>query len=268
MSPWQVARQLRSLLLAATWPDGVAARVFGSVLVTQAPNARVMGSLRFPAALIRVGGGASDDQDPRLTSEAIEVTLFVSVPGDALGEIPLLGGPRAGGVGASGGRGLLEVEEILLGVVAKIGGDSGVRLRVASKGRGQVQGDGVQSYIMARGYVLEAWTTSARSYPRPENLVATPAGGGVVNLSWSLPPSRFDRLQVVLRRAAGATAPTSATDGTGVTLASALATSVSDSPGAGTFSYALFAGYDETSATPTTTDRWSISVTRLSVVVT
>lgn len=268
MSPWQAARQLKHLLLAAAWPGGATERVFGAVVVSQATSDRVLGSARLPLALIRVGGGTADDQEPRLIRESLEVVLMAQVPGDALGEAALIGGPRAGGVGSSGGRGLLELEEVLLGAAAKLGGSSGIRLRLSGKSRGEAQLDEVHGGIVARGYVFEAWLGSARSYPPPVNLVATDQGGGDVELTWDLPPDRFDRLEVVLRRAAGATPPSSPTDGTGVTLGSALATSVTDSPGAGTFSYALFAGYDETSESPTTTDRWSSAVSRAGVVVT
>lgn len=268
MTPWQCARQLRYLLLAAAWPTGAAERVFGAVVVSQAPNDRVLGNVRLPLALIRLGGGTSDDQEPRLVRETLEVVLMAQVPGDPLGEAALIGGPRAGGAGSSAGRGVLELEEVLMGAAAQLGGADGVRLRLAGKGRGQAAPDAVHGAIAARGYVFEGWLGSERSYPAPVNLVATPAGSGAVNLSWTLPPQRFDRLEVVLRRAAGSTPPASATDGTGVTLASAMATSVTDDPGAGTFSYALFAGYDETSETPTTTDRWSSAVSRAGVVVT
>lgn len=268
MNVWQATRQLRHLLLAATWPDGAAERVFGAVVVSQAASDRVLGNARLPLALIRVGGGVADDQEPRLVRESIEVVLMCQVPGDALGEAALIGGPRAGGVGSSGGRGLLELEEVLLGAAAKLGGSRGIRLRLAAKGHGAAQPDAVHGGIVARGYVFEAWLGSARSYPPPVNLVAEDQGGGEVTLSWELPPDRFDRLEVVLRRAAGATPPSSPTDGDAVALGSALATSVTDNPGAGTWSYALFAGYDETSSTPTTTDRWSVAVSRAGVVVT
>jgi len=103
---------------------------------------------------------------------------------------------------------------------------------------------------------LKAWTTSIRSYPAPTRLTGAVPGGGVVNLTWSLPATRYDTYALVLRRAAGSTAPTSATSGTGVTVG-ALVTSVSDSPGAGTFSYALFMGYDEINSPTSSADRYS-----------
>ena len=111
---------------------------------------------------------------------------------------------------------------------------------------GQVDGS-----LLAAGRAV-AWTSfnvdavgTAEAYYHPARVLqATASGGGAVALTWAIPPDRWDRVNVVLRRAAGATAPSSATAGTSVTLASVLATSVTDTPGAGQFSYALFSGYD------------------------
>lgn len=266
MNTWQVCRQLAYLLRSAAWPSG-GERVFGDVVVTQAPVEALLGKLRPPAALIRVGGAVSDDDVPSLLTEELEVALVASSVGDEKGQAALLGAARSSGQTSSKGRGLLELEEELFRAAAILGGASGVRLNLTAKTGGQALLDGT-TLAASRGYAFRARTSAYRSYPAPTLLVATPTGSGNVSLTWSVPPARYDRLNVVLRRAAGSTAPTSVSDGTGVTLASALATSVTDSPGAGTFSYALFAGYDETSATPTTADRHSSSVTRTGVVVT
>jgi hypothetical protein len=77
-------------------------------------------------------------------------------------------------------------------------------------------------------------------------MLAQPLGGGQVRLTWALPPNRYDLRQVVLRRKAGATAPVDQNDGTGIALPSLLPTTFTDTPGAGTWTYALFAGYNET----------------------
>jgi hypothetical protein len=74
--------------------------------------------------------------------------------------------------------------------------------------------------------------------------------------------NRFDRRQMVLRR--GATLPASATAGTGVTLSGDLATSVVDTPGAGTWYYALFAAYDEYGSA--SNERYSAAATTSAVV--
>lgn len=267
-SAWQVARQLRHLLRAAVWPDTPGAVVFGAVEVTDVPLEVAIGAFAsFPLALIRMGGGPADPEQPQLLTEAISVDLVVALPGDAIGARSLLGGPRAGGQGTSSGRGVLEVEEEAARACQQLGGANGVRVRVVSRGRSAVAEDKVHGYVMSRGLALEARCSAFRHYPPPVNFVAT-GGVGQVVMTWDLPPARFDRLSVILRRATGATPPASATSGTGVTLASATATGVTDTVAAGTYSYSLFEAYDETSATPATADRYSAAVSRASVVAT
>ena len=109
-------------------------------------------------------------------------------------------------------------------------------------------------------------TTTEHFHPCPR-FNAT-GGVGSVTLAWTLPPARFDRLRVVLIRKAGSSAPTSVSDGTAVTLSGDLATSKTDTIAAGTYSYSLFAVYDETHATPTTVEKYSAAATKTAIVVT
>ncbi len=109
-------------------------------------------------------------------------------------------------------------------------------------------------------------TTAARFHPCPR-FKAT-GGVGSVALSWTLPPARFDRLKIVLVRKSGSSAPSSVTDGTVVTLSGDLATSKTDTLAAGTYSYSIFAAYDETHATPTTAEQYSAAASVTGVVVT
>lgn len=268
MNTWQLARQLKSLLEAATWPDGAGESVFGHVAVTQELPEELLGKVVLPAITIGIGGELPDPSRPSLVLQSFDVQLQVALPGDATGQRALIGGPRGNAQGSSSGRGLLEVQEELKQAVRKLTAANGVRVRLRATSGAAALRDGLAGYAVRRGYTLEAWVSDDRDYPAPVNLVASDLTGGDVSLTWDLPPSRFDRLEVVLRRASGSTPPASATAGTGVTLASALATSVVDSPGAGTYSYSLFAGYDETSSSPTTTDRWSDPVSRSGVAVT
>lgn len=79
-----------------------------------------------------------------------------------------------------------------------------------------------------------------------------------VTLSWTNPSGRFDLHRIIMRRAAGSTAPATVTDGTGVTLGSDLATSVADTGlAAGTYSYSAFAGYDEINSPPSSSAKFS-----------
>jgi len=112
--------------------------------------------------------------------------------------------------------------------------------------------------IAVRGeYVFAATVSYERFYHSCEQFKAADAGSGNASLSWTIPPDRFDRDKVILRRAAGSTPPASATAGTGVTLSGDLATSVTDNPGSGSFAYSLFGAYDESG-----TARYSASRTQ------
>lgn len=261
MNAWQALRALRAILRAAVWPDGTGEVVFSSrVHATAGTPDGVVPGTGYPFCLLAPGSSDADEDQADLEISTIRVLLVVRGAGDAYGESALLGGPRSGGVGSSKGRGLLEVEEVLRNAIEHLNGPDGINLRVTSRSAPQAQIVG-SDYIVSREYSLEAALTTDRTYAPPVRFLATALGGGQVSLAWALPPARYDRVGVVLRRAAGATPPASASAGTGVSLSSATATSKTDTPGAGQFSYALFGAYDEINQTPTTPDRYSASAT-------
>lgn len=261
MNTWQALRQLKALLTAAVWPDGAGLPVLGACVVTVSLSEQAMAQLRPPIVLIGPAEAEPDPEDPALVMQQVQLVLILPMRSSPWGEDLLLGGPRTGGQGSSSGRGLLEVEEEVLSACRKLDQQHGIRLRLQYSSAAEPVRDDAWGDVIMRNYRLALWTGVDRSYPGGSRLAAVDAGGGDVALSWSLPPARYDRCAMVLRRAAGSTAPSSPTDGTDVPLASALATGVTDSPGSGTWSYALFAGYDEKTATPTTPDRYSAAST-------
>jgi hypothetical protein len=198
----------------------------------------------MPFVVISPADATPDEEEPLLEAQRYNVRLVVSVMGDAFGEAALVGGPRDNGQGSSDGRGLMEVEEELLKVIADINATEGAKIRTNWKSGAQALEDEDLGYVVSREYLIESWVGVERAYPAPRALAATDAGGGQADLTWELPPDRFDRDAIVLRRASGSTPPSTVTDGTGVTVG-ALVTSVSDTPGIGTWSYSLFMGYDE-----------------------
>ena len=266
MNAWQVARQLKSLLAAAVWPDSPGGSVFGTVAVSAGPSAAEVGRMRWPVCLVAVGSSTADREEPGLVLQQYEIRLAQRVAGDPFAEGATLGGPRSGGQGQSQGRGVLELEEVLMTVAGQLGEQNGVQLRCDYRSAVAVtEAPEVGGSVALRSLTLEAWTGVDRSYPPPLALSASVAAPNVA-LSWTLPPSRYDTLGLVLRRATGSTPPATATSGTGVTVG-ALVSSVSDAPGSGTFSYALFMGYDETTSPPATADRHSAAATVAGVVV-
>lgn len=266
MNVWQQARQLKHRLEGAKWSGGTAP-AFGSVVVTPRPHAvpRQAG-LRLPLAVVAPGSATSDEEEPDLITQRWTVWVVVAVKGDNVGETAVLGSNRAGTV-TSPGRGLLELEEVLQDVVTGAN-EVGFRPKISQRSALDEQADEDLGYVTFRGYNLESVATNDRFYHSPSRLAGTALGGGSVSLSWRLPPDRFDRLKVVLRRASGSTAPATVTDGTGVALSADLATSVTDAPGVGTFSYALFGQYDDFGDPPATARNTSAAETLSGFVVT
>lgn len=253
MNAWQVAKQLRYLLRAATWPDSPSDKVFGQVIIGEGVSEKAVSQIRFPFALIVPLDATADDEEPTLERQRYEVQLVARVANDPLGESPLIGGPRSS-VGGSGGKGVMELEEILLDTIAVLNRTNGVRIRSDFKTAAESRYVEDMGYVGTRGYRFEAVVTSARSYEAPTNITAADLGSGNVAVSWTLPPDRYDTLGLVLRRAAGITAPATPTDGTGVTVG-ASDTSVTDTGAPGTVSYSLWRTFTETGGT--TAERYS-----------
>ena len=271
MNTWQCLRQLRYLLLARTWA-GTGSVVFGSgaVHVSAMPTEKAKPFIRPPLCLLWPGSMRVDPEygeEPDLLIQEVNASLMTVAPGDHVGQKPMIGGNVPDRT-KSEGRGILEIEEEFFAAIEKLSTDTGIVIQNRTSGGSDPSYDPDFGYIVSRNYQLELVVTADRFYHPCANLVAT-GGSGSVSLSWSNPPDRYDRYRVVLRRASGTTAPTSVSGGTGVTLSGNLATSVTDSGlAAGTYSYALFAQFDETNATASQADRTSDSVTRTSVTVT
>lgn len=272
MNAFQHAYEMAYALGAATWVDSPSEYVFGrrsgvpgsggAVIVTDGPTADALKDLRTPFALITIGNSRPDEEHPDLLDTEFEVVVVQQVEGDPLGERILVGGPRpsAGGQGSSRGRGILEIEERVLATCSRLTGADGSPMALAFMGSPPSQRIDTGYMVGARKYGFRAACTRQAEYPAPTNLVATAAGGGAVTLTWTLPAARWDRRLVILRRAAGSTAPASATAGTGVTLSGATAVTVSDTGlTPGTYSYAVFEAYTETGAAAN--ERFSSQVT-------
>lgn len=250
MNRWQIGKQVKALLAAATWADSGLVFPSGSVLVTARARENAMKDLRLPIAIVLPGAGQADEErqeQPGLLSFDLLVSIVVKNEADQVGETTLLGHGRQGG---SRGRGLLEVEERVMTTLLQLGPASGLPIELRHQSDPELGETSDFGYIATAQYQFRARGTTFRTYQRPTRLVAT-GGVGTVSLSWVNPP-RFDFRRAILRRAAGATPPASSVAGTGVTLGAspdgAGVTTKVDAPGAGTWSYALFAAYDDTGA--------------------
>lgn len=257
MTLGQIARVLQDKLRQRKWKGNPAnAPLFHSlsVIVTVTPEREAIQDAVQPVCLVVPEEGQADPEGGGEQSDyfrgTIRLVLFTMVEGDALGERALLGANRD----SDGpiGHGILELVPEVLAVTKRLLPDDGVILSLHSQGaaRGQaVHTDQGLWYLVAQENTFTVTYTAEEYYPPARRMAATVAGP-VVSLSWLLPPDRFDTYRPILVRKAGSTPPTSVTDGTPTTLADG-ASATTDSPGSGTWSYAIFIAYDPNGETPT-----------------
>jgi hypothetical protein len=260
MNVQQFARQIRFKLLARTWPDSPGGTVFANVYVSQGPAEDLApSSMRYPFALVRVLDSTTDLDDQRYQVQRFEIVSVVQATGDQVGEFAMTGGHRTS-QGTSRGRGLLEVEEQVLQALQFVDPTGGVRLQLVSSNA--AEGVFVQDvgYVAMRALTFQARLTTDRDYPTPNGgrALLSAVVGSTVTLSWT-GHERFDlyaartapssltaaRGGYSLVRKSGSSAPTSLTDGVPVNLSANFATTATDTPGTGTWSYTLFPQYDE-----------------------
>lgn len=272
MNTWQLLKQMRRTLLDRTW-EGGANKIFGesSVVPTAGvEDEEVLGKLRLPITLLKPLNGSGDpsfSSDPGYIVQNIAARLVVEGRGDGgLGKRALMGGfPIA--TDRSPGRGLLEVEEELLGAVQFLSQVTGVQIAntFQSVVASSVLAGG--AHVALRDYEFRADVTSQRTYPGQRSLQLTDQGGGSVLITWKDVPPRFDRVAWMLRRKLGS-APTSTTDGTLVSRQTTFGVETFTELGvpAGTWFYSIFVTYDDVKEPPVDDRRESPPVSK-SVVV-
>ncbi len=239
MNTWQLLREIKSVLNGQVWTGG-SNQVFGtdSAIVTVAPETEAGAAVRFPAALIMPLDATVDPdhgQQQDFIRQRIGIRILNSVPGDVMGEFPLIGGFWTTAASSdSDGRGLLEIEEELYNALDLLSADDGVEIQLMGTGATQAVLLDI-GYVAYRDYEFEGWVTTSRDYPPGREFIVSSLTTGSVSLNWINPSvTRYDFRRMMLRRLSGSSAPT-ATTGTEVVLASDTSTSHTDSPGSGTF---------------------------------
>lgn len=251
MSPEQVAKQLCYLLRTATWSESPNELILGdSVYVTSGVLDDDDLPVRMPFGLIAIGRGVPDEDEPDLIDQEYALVIAASVHGDPLGENVLLGGPGAssGRFGKSDGRGILALDQALLTVVSRLTGAAGTPVVCTAQESPEPERVAGEQHVVWRRHGLKARCTRAEQWQGPQNLTVGVATPGQAVLAWDLPPDSYSRRAMVVRRATGSTAPTSATAGTNVPV-SALATGVTVTGlAAGAHSFAVFMGHTSSGA--------------------
>lgn len=261
MNPWQIEKQLAYLLAAQVWPDSPGAKILaGGARVSERRARDLVGELTAPFALVRRVGAVEDLEAPDRFAEAFfEAEVAVENWTDLYGTSSVIGGSRES-VGQSGGRGADEVLDQLRALLSTFTESTHGFQGVAVEAREHERREDGTSWIFSTFRIRVFSARSTRFYHGVLKAKAT-GGAGQVALTWTLPPDRFDRLRVIVRRSAsGGSAPTTSTDGTGVTLSSDTATSVTVSLAAGTYAFSIFVAYDESRETPSTEERYSAAV--------
>lgn len=265
MTDRQLYKQLQYLVLAEEWPSS-SKKVFGtgSVKVTTGMEKKALKMLRHPWVIFRVGPADPDPdhgEETTLSRQTVEAVLAIRVTGDVMGQNAILGANRQ--AGTSKGAGLLRIQGRLLSAIGRLGPQNGITIGSFYRGAMVVQKIGERDSEVQRGYRFDAWVTQDEEYPPPNAFLAT-VNGADVDFTWKNPGDRFDFLTVHIRRAVGATAPAAVTDGASV-YQGALELATDTAPGAATYSYSIFAEYDEDG--DAAADSYSDPQTQTSVVV-
>lgn len=255
MNTFQLCRQVKKLLSDRTWelPNGDSSsnKVFadGSVFITagSAVDRDALSNRRTPLAMIHVLN--CNYVETHEIEQNIGIRIMTSVPGDAIGEVAIMGGSKTLGSDnpqeRSQGRGLLEIAEqvqLTLAFLSKVSGVT-LQMRGSSAIGTQVRED--NQYVAIQDYTFKAYITDGRYYPNGSMFRVVNNGGDPVTygLAWKNPPtagSDFHQMQVRRGDATTDPAPNNITDGTPVYAGSAEAVATVDNG----YNYALFATYD------------------------
>jgi len=208
MNPWQMAQQLKKELQTVTWPSGSGEVVFGprSVFVyAGAPPSEDQHPPGFPFALITIGGGTPDPDDPGVIEQTFTIAIAQNVVGDPLGENAVIGGSRAD-FGKSAGAGIAEVSERVRSAVQAMTAHDGAAVVVTGSGVGAPATMGQGRHIALDEFTVTALCTSQPRYAAPQEL-------HLVGQTWSWEGDwctpRFDFVQFRLGYVEGSTPATS-----------------------------------------------------------
>jgi hypothetical protein len=268
VSPYQITQQLIALfsprnVSVATWPDAPNEPLLSRIVAAPPPAGYFRHDLVAPFGLLAVEAFRAHDEHPADLIEEARWTLYLCA-GNATqqaGSGAVVGGNRSS-LGSSKGRGLLEVEPLVsqaifdaVGLTARPRAD-GMRILSIPDELGGV--------VVMRPLSLVATRVPALSDYAPVRRLKSPTS---TTLTWAAPPLRYDLVGYTWARASGGTAPATPAGGTfvpGTAASFAGGVTLTDSPGAGTFSYSIFWSYDATidpytgtGTVPIAPNRWS-----------
>lgn len=233
MDPGQFAQQIKHILGACTWPDGCP--VFGEESVYVVAGAPAAPPKRFPWALVSVGSGDFDEEDPGILRQNFSVWAGVHIPGDDMGEHAIIGGALDANNDTHAGRGLLEVDVEIRRAIGKMTGADGCHVQLSSTSTPSTELLEDNTQLAFSELNLLAACTALPSYTSPTRLNRT---AGVWTWQGGPCEARFDFVEYVLVDSAGPGPAASPSDGTVVYTGTAR-TTIEAVSGVGT----VFAGY-------------------------
>ena len=238
MNPWQMSQQIKHELERVIWPGGVV--VFGTKggvrVFADIPNEDQLPPI-FPFAMVGLGSGVFDEDDPDLLVQTFTIMSAVMVRGDPMGEQAIIGGPAADLL-SSKGRGSAEVTERARSAIKNLTGDDGARILVSTTTTSTPRL--ISGYqLVVEEFEVSVLCTSELEYTQPQEFA-------VAGSTWTWKgvqqcKSRYDFVQFRLGHVAGS-APTETPAGStivGTTTAETL-TGVSQLAGK---AYSIFADY-------------------------
>lgn len=237
MNPNQMAQQLKHALATVEWPGGDVVFGASSVLVYAGTITADQHPPAFPFALVTIGAGTPDRDDPELLEQSFSILTAVEAAGDPMGEHAIIGSARAA-AGSSRGAGLAEVAERVRSAVQKLTTYTGGALIVSGSGAGAPSALGNGRHVAFDEFRVQALCTSQPFFTAPQRL-------RLVGDTWSWRGSpcsdRFDFVQFRLGYVSGDTPAASIDDMEGFVY-TGTATEHSAAPVPGRV-YHLFADY-------------------------
>lgn len=211
MNPWQLAQQIKHELEQVTWPHGSGDVVFGTrgvFVYAGAQPSEEQHPPGFPFALVTIGGGSPDADEPGLIEQQFSVVVAVEVAGDPMGEFAVIGSSRTD-YGKSAGAGVAEVSERVRSVIEDLTAYDGAAVVVSGAGTGATQTMGKGRQIALEEFTVTALCTSAPRYTAPQELRLAGDTFSWVG-DWCSP--RFDFVQFRLGWVAGTEPVTTVAD--------------------------------------------------------
>lgn len=251
MNGLQIANQIVYRLKSLEWSVGDPLFHGENVIIVPIDKEGVLDFHRTPCAIVRVLNKTKISEEGKASGDQlkinIEILIGVRVPGDKDGAGSLLG--RNWSVGTIF-RGVWDYEEKIRSGLGLLLEKDGISSNIQDTESAQAEPLGDAGDVTFIGISMEALGTNERTYEPPRRLRKT---GNPATLTWELHPDRYDRLKVRLFRHTSKI--TTLGTGTELTLPSNLSTTYSDSPGSGTYFYAVFGVYKwEDSSTEFTSD--------------